>query len=579
MHLMPERPAPQAYAHRDRARHGSDSKRPDWAATDRLSMNGRARATGFVVASGLLVLIAFARGWQMVEGLDWPFDPDQFRNIANAVTFKDGGVLSDAHYSGVTAWYSPLTSALFGLGSLITSIPVNRLEVQGGAVLNLVTPVALCWTTARWFGRRAALLTLVGYLSVIGQGYPSWAIASYAPWTFVNIYAAGLFLLALAAVPGAVNRGSIRDAVVLGIATGVVILAHPAVAVLLAAVVAVQFAAAGWRASRPALGRLARSAAIALATALVVSAPFWLPIMIRYRWHVANHAPGTATWPELSGHNIWKFLSGFVWRWPIVVIAIGLPLWIVHRWRQRTRRPGPLHVDGTSILITWTVLSFLGLLMEVYRDGTPVPIPETPSYHYLFALSVALCIWFGVALDALVHTGLGRLDQRWGALAVAAVVVVISVFTVPDWRNRPDLVESRAAAQRTQSQFQGFGVVDWIRANTRRGDVFVNIGSGDGSWMWEWVLLPGLAGRKSINMTLPWFSNPFVDYDERQDDADRIVRALQFCDLGRFARVARPYGRVRYIITNPGADVVSACPGTVPTVYSDKAVSIQRIVV
>ena len=95
-----------------------------------------------------------------MAGLRWPGDPDLLRNIAGGVAFRDGHLLSDPHYSGVPNWYSPLTGALLGTGSLITGWPVNRLGTQGGALLNLVTPLALCWVTARWFGRAAALGTL-----------------------------------------------------------------------------------------------------------------------------------------------------------------------------------------------------------------------------------------------------------------------------------------------------------------------------------------------------------------------------------------------------------------------------------
>ena len=256
-----------------------------------MSLSSNARRAGFVLISGLLVLVAFLTGWHAVAGLRWPWDADMFRNIANGVTFKDGEVLRDSHFSGVPAWYSPLTSALLALGSVVTSLPVNRLGTQGGAVLNLLTPLALCWITARWFGRRVGVLALLAYLFVMGNNYPSSMIASYSPWLLVPIYAVGIYILALAAVPDAVNRASTKDALLLGIAGGVVVLAHPAAAIVLAGVVTVQFLGACWHAPAPALRRLTRSAAISAFAALIVSAPFWLPIMIRYRGRGSERCP------------------------------------------------------------------------------------------------------------------------------------------------------------------------------------------------------------------------------------------------------------------------------------------------
>jgi hypothetical protein len=74
-----------------------------------------------------------------------------------------------------------------------------------------------------------------------------------------------------------------------------------------------------------------------------------------------------------------------------------------------------MRVSGTSILTTWTIVSFLGLLMEVYRDSAVVrlvPIPAAPSYHYALFFSVALCIWFGLAVNSILQTLLGRFDRR-----------------------------------------------------------------------------------------------------------------------------------------------------------------------
>jgi len=528
------------------------------------------------VISGVLIAVASVRGWHVVSGLEWPFDSDHFRNIANAVTFRDGGVLSDAHYAGAAAWYSPLTSALLAVGSIVSFVPIHRLGTQGGVVLNLVTPIALTGVTARWFGKRVAIIALVAYLFVMGDNWPSWAVASYSPWLFVNVYATGLFILALAALPAAVNRGSARDAVVLGIAAGVVVLAHPAYALLLVAVAAVQFLAACWHADGPTLRRRGRSAGISVLTTVIVSAPFWLPIMIRYQWRVENSRAGSYSWPELDRGNFWGFVREFLWRWPMLVIAVGLALWIVRG--RSPRRPGPLRVDGVSILTTWTVLAVLMLFVEVYRDAAVVslvPLPDSPSHHYLLALSVALCVWFGLAANTIVRTIFGSHNRRWGAVAVVIVVAVTAVVMVPTWRDRIDLAGGRDEAKNINARLDGFPVVDWIRANTRPDDRFLNIGEGT----WNGVLLPGLAGRKSVDINIPEYSNPFVDYVRRQSAATRMVDALETCDLTRFERLARPFGHVRYIITKAGPGVASSCPDAVPTVYRDAAVNIQRIVV
>ena len=554
---------------------GSRTSRTDWAP--------------FVLLSILLLVFAFLRGWGAVSGLRWPFDSDHLRNVADAVTFKDGDVLSDAHYSGVSAWYSPLTSGLLALVSLITSVPIHRLVAQGGPVLNLVTPIALCWVTARWFGRRVAILALLAYLFLMGSNYPAWAIASYSPWMYVPYYAGGIFIVALATVPAAINRAATRDALLLGVTSGAVVLVHPALSLLLIGVVAVQFLLACRHATRQVLARLARSAGIALGTTLVVSAPFWLPILTRYRGRVLNDAASRWIWSELESDHVWRFLGEFLTNWPMLVIALGLPIWIArHRSRKHqstdnvtteptvgSQLPPPTRVTATSVLATWTIISFFGLILEAYRGtalGDVAPIPAAPSHHYLLSLSITLCIWFGISLNAIVQAVLGRRDPRWGGVAVAVVVVAAFLWTLPSWRDRSDFVDGRSQAKSIEAQYADFSAVDWIRSNTNPDDEFLNQPIG------LELFVPGMAGRKSVFINYPEFSNPFVSFGKRQRDAAQMIEALRTCDLTRFERLARGYGRVRYVLTPVGAPLDSICPGIVPTVYSDKAVNVQRVV-
>jgi hypothetical protein len=566
----------------------SRSPRP-WALTVAWKRTRYKPWAAFVLLSGLLLLVAFLRSWEAVAGLRWPFDSDHLRNIADAVTFKDGDVLSDAHYSGVPAWYSPLTSGLLALVSLVTTVPIHRLVAQGGPVLNLVTPIALCWVSARWFGRRVAILTLLVYLFVMGSNYPAWAIASYSPWMYVPYYAAGIYIVALATVPAAINRAATRDALLLGVTSGAVVLVHPALSLLLMGVVAVQFLFACWHATRQVLARLARSAGISFATALIMSAPFLLPILTRYQGRVRNDSAGRWIWSELERDHVWGFLAEFLTNWPMLVIGTGLLIWIARqrprRQQSESRRATPplvgslqpaarTRVTGTSILIAWTFVSFFGLVLEAYRGsalGELVPIPAAPSHHYLLSLSITLCIWFGISLNAIVQALLGPRNRRWGTATVAVVAVAIVLWTLPSWRNRTDFVDGRSRSKSIEAQYDGFSVVAWIRANTEPHDEFLGQPGLE-------AFLPGLAGRKSVFINYPEFSNPFVSFDERQRLAEKMIEALRACDLSGFERLARHYGRVRYVLTPASANLQSACPGIVPTVYSDKAVNVQRIV-
>jgi hypothetical protein len=131
----------------------------------------------------------------------------------------------------------------------------------------------------------------------MGSNYPTWAIASYSPWMYVPYYAGGIFIVALATVPTAINRAATRDALLLGVTSGAVVLVHPALSLLLIGVVAVQFLLACRHATRQVLARLARSAGIALGTRLRTGPP-----CATNRWIGTDVTRDTSTSsPEVKG--------------------------------------------------------------------------------------------------------------------------------------------------------------------------------------------------------------------------------------------------------------------------------------
>jgi hypothetical protein len=244
----------------------------------------------------------------------------------------------------------------------------------------------------------------------------------------------------------------------------------------------------------------------------------------------------------------------------------------------RTSARRPASCDGVSIATAWTVVTLAALVVAAYR---PEWFP-LPSYHFLFYLSVSLCIWFGIALTAIVDTVAARFDRRVRAGAVVLLIAVLAVWAFPQWDE--DMTNSRDDALAFEAHFDDFAAVDWIRKNTDDDDVFVNAGGanfiGDGQFL---QFFPGVAGRFSVNIDSPEFSSPWVDWRERHDDARAMVRALAACRIDRFEALAEPYGRVRFFLvpvrTNPGLAGLAGpgCREQAPVVYRDDAVAIHRV--
>ena len=93
---------------------------------------------------------------------------------------------------------------------------------------------------------------------------------------------------------------------------------------------------------------------------------------------------------------------------------------------------------------------------------------------------------------------------------------------------------------------------------------------------------PGLAGRHSVNIESPAFSNPFVDWHKRHLDAQRMLHALESCNAAQFEQVSAHYGRVRYVLVSSnqlttGNLFVPTCPEALPIVDRNGGVIVYRI--
>ncbi len=85
--------------------------------------------------AALFCLAALWVGWQTVQGLNWPREPDLVRDIAQAQTAADGQPFADPFYRGEATWYPPLVPALVAAVSRITGAGVPAVHTRSGAWL------------------------------------------------------------------------------------------------------------------------------------------------------------------------------------------------------------------------------------------------------------------------------------------------------------------------------------------------------------------------------------------------------------------------------------------------------------
>jgi hypothetical protein len=133
----------------------------------------------FDLVACLLCGVAVLKGVRTTQDLNWPFDPDHFRDIAQAQTIQDGGWLQDPFYLGETTWYSPLLPATVAALSSTTGVSVPVVFTRAGAFLNAPAPAAFYLLCVSLVGRAAAVGSLVAFL-FMGTA-PSWSSATYSP--------------------------------------------------------------------------------------------------------------------------------------------------------------------------------------------------------------------------------------------------------------------------------------------------------------------------------------------------------------------------------------------------------------
>jgi hypothetical protein len=123
----------------------------------------------------------------------------------------------------------------------------------------------------------------------------------------------------------------------------------------------------------------------------------------------------------------------------------------------------------------------------------------------------------------------------------------------PAYRARPDFTLERNFAHQLYTTGDLVDMFDWIRANTSPDDVI--LAREDVS-----LAVIGTAGRNVVAVDR-LFSNPFVDWEKRVRDRDRMFEALDRGNADDLMRVASDY-RVRYAIRDTpvaAADALRCC--------------------
>lgn len=478
-----------------------------------------------------LVIVAFLHARSLTRDLVRPAFDVQYRELAAAQTTLDGHPSADPAYRGESRWYNPMSGWILATFSRLTGAPLPVLTARIGPFINLLAPLAFYLLAAAWQRPWAAVASLAAFLFLSALGMPFTDAATYSPWFAPENYGQGLFYLALLLAHRRVS------ALLEGVLLGLIFLVHTAPALIFGGVLLV-LCGLEIRDTRRAAPALARLATI-LGIALVVAAPIAVIILGRYHGHVVN------PFPAISPNPIFGSLTGLVSK-----LAFSTPILVgVVAFAVRLARKGAGLPRALDAWIIATAASFVWLAFDLAAARTGhalLPRLPVPGFHFVcYALALA-SLGFGLALGELAAWGAKRLHASKlplseGAIAIALLAAVLGA-AAPRYLRRPDAAGQLEEARSLQLAFPS-GLYAWTRSSTAPDDVFLCTDA-------ESLYVVSPAGRKVV-ATNRYFSNPFVDWAQRDADRSAMFDALGRSDGPAFARLASRYG-VRFIVVPNG---------------------------
>jgi hypothetical protein len=471
----------------------------------------------------LVCAAAFATAWPAVRDLRWPGDPDLFRDLAQAQTMADGGVLDDPAYANKRLWYPPLVPGLVAGAAVVAGAEVPLAYVRLGPLLNLAAPVAFFVLLRAWLSPGAALVATFHMVFLRPVDSPAWLAATYSPWLLAPVFVQAPFYLGLLAVARGLAHGG-PALVAGGLLAGVVALGHVAPAVLLALFAALLAA----RAPRLRAPRLALTGVLAAA----VASPLIYALVVGHRLQVRNPQPLSWIWAAfLDPAAVRRAVTGTGLELALGGAALLLAL----------RRRDPRHVP----LLAWAAASLAGLAHALLAPSLGLPL-VAPLHHFVFAWRAVQSALIGLAVAAGLGWLAGRLRSSWRerppAWPPAAATAALIAAVLPTYAARRCFTAERASALAESGWRDRAEAVRWLRAHTAREAV---IAAED-----DLALRVALAaGRRTLALD-PRFSSPYVLLGPRQRRRDALLLRAQRGDEAGLLAMARDAG-VEYVLARP----------------------------
>jgi len=478
----------------------------------------------YLLAFFLMLIAAFIQCYKTVHDLHWANEPDFDRDIAYIRATLNGHYGQDPNMTGQYMWYNPMLFLLETLVVKLTGLPVNVVVARAGVFINILSPVAFFFMVVKLFDYKVALPALLCFFFLVNGNLPCWGGATYSPWLLSDTFSQFTFYITIFFCYKAFTEQKLFWFIIFGASLGLTFLGHSApVFIIILIMISIQ----GQKVIRALIAKDYASAgtcflqgAAAVLPFIIVASPFLYYVYGKYHFHFINHeilecAPGI-----FARRYTLQLLKSNV-TFSLLISIIGM-IWFYKKFNNQLLR---------KIVWNWF---FICLVMYVYESAVPtvdhtlhITLPDTiPAFHYFFYLKALQSIFFGFGFIFLLTWITGRIKSlKKGNLKlnlsdnlVIICVLLYALLYSPMYVNRYDFVELRAQAIEKEKQTDKIGVYNFISKNIPLDHVLL--------CEHGLSLFPAMPTAIKMVSIETYFSNPYVSYDDRENDRDTMLVRL-----------------------------------------------------
>ena len=268
-------------------------------------------------------------GNNATKNLTWPYDLDQFRDIAQTQTFLDGGYGNDPYYLDEHTWYNPGIHLMFGMASLLFKTPVPRTLLKFGAFFIILAPLSFYIMIRSMFGNWAAFIGTAAYL-FIPSPYPIWVSNLYSPFIFPIIFAQTFFYILVTFFYKSIKKEQkALHYFIMGILLGITFLFHTSSALIAGCIITLfvlekliaELKTPNWtiKTLKPLLNKFLYF----VIPAFIISMIFLYFIVVHYRLKIINASPTNWMWKLFTLKRLPQLLITELFYLPTIIAIFG----------------------------------------------------------------------------------------------------------------------------------------------------------------------------------------------------------------------------------------------------------------